>query len=356
MTTSSLKKSDTTIENQFYKITYDVNQETISRIVDKKSGKELLNINNPFVFGCPTIEKFQLNQNHKTISGSKVSYEIIDENPVRMILRQKRENEVLETIEFSLLDGVDKIFVNATVNLNVMQPTLIPEEYGLPFSFDIKNSRVKSEILGGYIEQDKDRLPGIDHDGVSLRRAVSIFNDLENIIWSTADARVVRIRRDETTGNYVIISNPVTNFPDNWNRHENLSGKIMYRYAFSYAKGSFDPAATSRNGYELNTPLQVRKSWFRPSPSHEEFISIDNQNIILLNLKSTEAGFILRLINSDSQNSQRAIIKSRFLPHHVAEKIDLLGLSKEKIEINNESFQFTLRASEIADFLINPTK
>ena len=130
----------------------------------------------------------------------------------------------------------------------------------------------------------------------------------------------------------------------------------MYRYAFSYAKGSFDPAATSKYGYELNTPLQVRKSWFRPSPSHEEFISIDNQNIILLNLKSAEAGFILRLINSDSQNSQTAIIKSRFLSHHGAEKIDLLGLSKEKIEINNESFQCTLRASEIADFLINPTK
>lgn len=356
MTTISLKKSDTTIENQFYKITYDVNQETISRIVDKKSGKELLNINNPFVFGCPTIEKFQLSHNHKTISGSKVSYEIIDESPVRMMLKQQRENEVLETIEFSLLDGVDKIFVNATANLKVMQPTPILEEYGLPFSFDIKNSRVKSEILGGYIEQDKDRLPGIDHDGVSLRRAVSIFNDLENIIWSTADARVVRIRRDETTGNYVIISNPVTNFPDNWNRHENLSGKIMYRYAFSYTKGSFDPAATSKNGYELNTPLQVRKSWFRPSPSHEEFISIDNQNIILLNLKSTENGYVLRLINADSENGQTAKVASRFLKSFNADKIDLLGKSQEKIEIDNDSFRITLKSAEFVDILINPIK
>jgi alpha-mannosidase len=189
-----------------------------------------------------------------------------------------------------------------------------------------------------------------------LRRAVSIFNDSENVILTTADARVIRIRNDETTGNYVIISNPVTNFPDNWNRHENLSGKITYRYAFSYAKGSFDPAATSKKGYELNTPLQVRKSWFRPSPSHDEFISIDNQNIILLNLKSTENGFVLRLINADSENSQTAKVTSRFLTSFNAEKIDLLGKSKEKIEIDNDSFQVTLKSAEFVDILINTIK
>ncbi len=43
-------------------------------------------------FSEPTMEKFQLNQNHATISGIKKSYEIIDESPVRLILRIKMEN------------------------------------------------------------------------------------------------------------------------------------------------------------------------------------------------------------------------------------------------------------------------
>ena len=102
---------------------------------------------------------------------------------------------VVETIDFSLLDGIDKVFVNATVNLESMKTTTLLEEYGLPFSFNIQNAEVKSEILGGFIDLEKDRFPGIDHDAVSLRRSVSLYNDNENITWATADARVIRIEK-----------------------------------------------------------------------------------------------------------------------------------------------------------------
>jgi alpha-mannosidase len=245
------------------------------------------------------------------------------------------------------------VFVSATVNLETIKPTKILEEYGLPFSFDIPNANVKSEILGGFIEQDKDRLPGIVHDGISLRRSASIFNDKENIIWSTADARIIRIRKDETTNNQVIISNLVTNFPNDWNRHEDLTGKVDFRYAFTSGNGSFDPAKTSMLGYGLNSPLQLRKSWFRPSPSNEEYFAIDNPNVILLNLKSVEHGYIIRLINADSQNSQTAKIKSKLLTNQQAEMVDLLGSSNQTIEINDGSFEVALKAGEFIDILIN---
>ncbi len=55
---------------------------------------------------------------------------------------------------------------------------------------------------------------------------------------------------------------------------------------FHQQAGGFDPAKTSMFGYELNTPLQIRKSWFRAIPTSDEYLTIDNQNIILLNLKS----------------------------------------------------------------------
>ncbi len=203
--------------------------------MDKKTGKELINNKSSFGLAYPTIEKFQLNQKHSSISGSMTSYEIIDERPVRLTFRIKRENDVIEIVDYSLLDGIDKVFVNANVNLESLKPTKILEEYGLPFSFDLPNAKVKSEIIGGFIEQDKDRLPGIDHDGVSLRRAASIFNDDETIIWSTADARVIRIREDSLTKEPVIISNIVNNFPEDWNRHENMTGQIDFRYAFRFS-------------------------------------------------------------------------------------------------------------------------
>ena len=350
--TSELKKTANSIENKFYKITFNTNRLSVTSIIDKKSGKELINNKSSFEFAAPTIEKFQLNQNHSSILGSKISYEIIDESPVRITLRIIRENDVIETIDFSLLDGIDKVFINAMVNLESMKPTKILEEYGLPFSFDLPNAKVKSEILGGFIEQEKDRLPGIDHDGVSLRRSTSIFNDNENIIWSTADARVIRIRKDERTNDPVIISNPVTNFPNDWNRHENLTGKIDFRYAFTSGSGSFDPAKTSMFGYELNTPLQVRKSWFRAVPSSEEYLTINNQNIVMVNLKSVEQGVIVRLLNVDNQNNQTVRIKSKLFSEYQAQTLDLLGNEIQTLEVSDNILTVTLKAGEFSDILI----
>jgi hypothetical protein len=349
---SGLSKTDNSIENQFYKITFNTNSALVTSIVDKKTGKELINNKSSFGMAYPTIEKFQLNQKHASISGIKTSFEIIDERPVRITIRIKRENNVIETVDYSLLDGIDKVFVSSDVNLESLKPTTILEEYGLPFSFDLPDARVKSEIIGGFIEQDKDRLPGIDHDGVSLRRAAAIFNDAENIIWSTADARVIRIREDSLTKEPVIISNLVNNFPSDWNRHENMTGQIDFRYAFTSAEGSFNPAKTSMFGYELNEPLRVRKSWFRALPSSEEYLSIENSNVILLNLKSKEEGIILRVLNSDSQNNQTAKIKSKLFTDFNAEAIDLLGNRIQNLDVMENVITLNLKPGEFLDILI----
>jgi len=351
----NLKKNFNSIENQFYKITLDVNRISVTSVIDKKSGKELLNPNSSFGFADPTVEKFQLNQKHSTITDYKTSYEIIDESPVRLVLSIKKEDAVVERIDFTLLDGIDKVFVNANVNLETLKPTKIVEEYALPFSFNLTDAKVKSEILGGYIELDKDRLPGIEHDGVSLRHSASIFNDNENIIWSTADARVIKIRKDSTTNNPVIFSNLMTNFPVDWNRHEDQTGKINFSYAFTSGNGSFDPAKTSMLGYELNTPLQFRKSWYRSNPATDEYLTIDNKNIIMLNLKEDKQGNVLRIINTDNKNNQSAKIKSKLFTGFKAKTIDLLGNSLQALAVENDVINITLKPGEFSDILIKPS-
>ena len=151
----------------------------------------------------------------------------------------------------------------------------------------------------------------------------------------------------------IIISNLVNNFPNDWNRHEDLTGKIDFNYAFSSSSGGFDPAKTSMFGYELNTPLQVRKSWYRAIPASDEYLTIDNQNIILLNLKSVEQGFIIRLLNVDSQNDHTAKIKSKLITGNQAHKINLLGQLNKSIKIDDGVLEVSLKAGEFSDILIN---
>lgn len=348
---SGLVKSENIIENQFYKLTFEENR--VVSIIDKKSGKELLNNKSRYAFANPTVEKYQLNQIHAAISGIKTSLEIIDESPVKLSARINRENDVFEYVEISLIEGIDKVFINASANLQKLKETKITEEFGIPFSFNIPNAKVKSEILGGFIEQEKDRLPGIDHDGVSLRRAISIFNDDMNIILSTEDVRVIRIRKDSLTNEPVIISNPLNNFPDSWNRHEDEIGRINFHYAFASSEGTFNPAKTTKFGYELNTPLELRKSWFKPIPSFEEYLTIDNENVILLNLKSSEKGKLIRLINSDTKSNQKAKIKTKLFTNFTADVVDLYLNKIKKLEVSNNIIEAELKPGEFLDILIN---
>lgn len=347
---SGLVKTANSIENQFYKISFDAH--SVTGIWDKKLNKELLVKNSTLQFAGPTVEKYQLNQNHKSLALKNVEYEIIDESPVRLIIRAVMENEVIEKLEYTLLDSIDKVFVTASVNLAAMEPAKSVEEYGLPFSFNLPDSKVKSEILGGFIQQESDRLPGIDHDGVSIRRAVSVYNSKQSVIWATADARVIRIRKDGAAGNPVIISNMVNNFPPNWNRHEDMEGIIDLHYSFSSHAGTFNPAITSAAGYELNTPLVLRKSWFDSVPASEEYLTIDNQNIMLLNLKDADQSYIIRLINNDSQNTQTAKVISRLFSGYQAQIINLSGQILQTLNVNDNSFSITLKPGEYTDVLM----
>ncbi len=118
------------------------------------------------------------------------------------------------------------------------------------------------------------------------------------------------------------------------------------------AEGSFDPAKTSMFGYELNEPLRVRKSWFRALPSSEEYLSIENPNVILLNLKSTKEGIVLRLLNSDSENNETAKIKSKLFTNFNAEAIDLLGNKTQNVEVIENIITLSLKPGEFSDILI----
>ena len=131
-----------------------------------------------------------------------------------------------------------------------------------------------------------------------------------------------------------------------------MTGRIDFRYAFSSAKGSFNPGKTSMFGYELSTPLQVRKSWFRSSPSSDEYLSIENPNVILLNLKSSEQGTIIRLLNSDSENNQTTIIKSKLFVDFSATAIDLLGNKIQDLQVRENEITLNLKPGEFSDILI----
>jgi alpha-mannosidase len=344
---SELKIGDNLIENQFYKIEFDGSNTKVKNIIDKKSVKKLINEKNMLGFSHPLIEKFQKDETFSQIKFENELIEFKDESPIRVIAKLKREGELFEETSFILWNNIDRVDIEQKVDLNKLEATEQLEEYAAAFPFDITDKKVFVEIIGGYLNPEKDKLPGTDGDGFSIRRGVALFNDEQTISWTSMDARVIRLRENENGGK-VLISNIVNNFPEAWNRYEENDQKLLFRYSFTNQAGSFNPAFTSGFGWELNTPAIVSKSWYRSEPASKSYLEIDNENIILLSLFwNDEESFMLRLMNSNPFETSEAKISSEFFNNLKAVHTNYLGNEVEPLTIEENSFSVTIGPNEI---------
>ena len=259
------------------------------------------------------MEKFQDNQTFSQLNFTNEKLEIKDESPAKIMLQIKRDDELFECTKYILWNNVDRIDIEQKVNTAKLKPTDKLEEYAIAFPFKIENQEIRPEIIGGFIDPEKDKMPGTNKDGFSIRRSAALYNNDQSISWTSLDARVIRLR--DNSNQKVLISSLVNNFPKNWNRYEENSGKIIFRYSFTNQKGKFDPIFTSQFGWEINTPPIIRKSWYRTEPTHQSYFNIDNPCLNLLTIIPSEKNnyFLLRVENMNPYKNAAGNIKSEFL-------------------------------------------
>jgi len=348
---TDLKISGSSIENKYYRIEYNSNGQ-IEKITDKKSSTVITDTQNKYTFGSPLIEKFQLKENYKEPEQPHAEVNIKDESPVRLIINIKRENSLFENISYTLWHGIDRIDMNYTINMNMLKKTEYLEDYGIAFPFAVKDQKELLEIEGGYLNPAKDKLPGSVKDAYSVRRCAVLYNNSQAITWSSADARVVKLRK---TGNSnTLISNPVNNFPSGWNRNENNNQVIDFSYSFTSQKGSFTPSVSSRFGWEFSTPVLARRSWYKSDPPAVSYMNISNANIALLAMFKEDGvnNTVLRLMNFNNTDNEEAEISSELFTGTQAFYCNYLDEEKEPLEIKNNSIRVKLRPNEIATIKI----
>ncbi|RPI68987.1 MAG: hypothetical protein EHM47_13875, partial [Ignavibacteriales bacterium] len=349
---SKLEITDNSIENQFYIIEFDKSEKTIISIMDKKSGKELVDKKNELGFNQPLIERFQEEEKFSQIKYDNEITEVKDESPVRIILKVKREDQLFEETTYTLWNNIDRIDAEHIINLEKLEQTEKLEEYAVAFPFAVDDQKNLVEIIGGFINPEKEKLSGTDGDGFSIRRSIALFNNEHSISWTSVDARVIRLREIEDKG--ILISNVVNNFPLDWNRYEENKGKLNFRYSFTNQDGRFNSSFTSRFGWEVNTPAIVNKSWYRTEPTSKSFFQVDNENVIMLSLIPSveENSFSIRLMNSNPSESIKAKISSEFLEGSDAFYTTYLGNKERPLMIDNNSTVVELNPNEISTIKI----
>jgi len=333
------------IENRFYRINYDTN--TIIQIIDKRTQQNLIGKTDFYSFAQPLVKCGTQHEGFKAINQGNPQLTLIDERPVRLVLRIQYENILFESTDFILWSDMDRIDLCQTIDLSKLSKTSMVEEYGLAFPFEIKKALGNIEIIGGYLEPETDRLPGIDHNAFSIRRTIALSNKSSSLLWASMDRRIVRLEYDNSRP--VLISNVINNFPEEWNRHQDNTGKLKLNYSFTYNQGTFNPGLTTQFGWETLTPAMVQKGWFSTDKPSSYYLEIDNNNVILLNLRNKvkQNTWQMELLNCNPMQSENISIRSEFFKNREIILTDLLNNTKKMISIQNNKICLTIPKNAI---------
>ncbi|KKZ11572.1 MAG: hypothetical protein TQ37_06880 [Candidatus Synechococcus spongiarum 15L] len=247
------------------------------------------------------------------------------------MLVTEREDHLFAQSEYILWENLDRVDVQHTINLELLASPSEVEDYSVAFPFAISDPKAAVEVLGGFMDAQTDRFPGIEHDAFAPRRSIAIHNDAQTISWAAIDSRVVRLREENAGERLAIYANLVNNFPENWNRWERNEGTLDFRFSFTSDEMSFQPAATSRFGWEVNTSPVVRYTWLRSIPAQESFMTVNGDQVVLLALKpmSDRSGVVLRLMNMNPETSAEAQISSSLFD--IRSGTNFLGLEKNSV-------------------------
>jgi hypothetical protein len=301
------------IENRFYRINIPAKDTNSFEIIDKKSETAVIIGNKELPF-TQLLRKLITEQQFIPIEHPASHITIIDERPVRLKLRIDRAEFILETVEIILWENLDRVDTRYTINLERIIPPETAEEYGIAFPFFLEKPQTEIELLGGYLRPEQNEIRIAEHNAYSIRRTVALSKNNQNITLASKNCRVVRLIESPTSSSVTLMANLVNNFPASWNRREENRGKLSFLFSFTLQNNQFNPAFSSRFGWELYSDPSIYRSLFSKNPLEKSFLYIENENVTLAALipDPEEKRLIFVLQNVDPQKTVSSVVTSPF--------------------------------------------
>ena len=151
----------------------------------------------------------------------------------------------------------------------------------------------------------------------------------------------------------ILFANLVNNFPEAWHRQENNEGKLNLKFSITSAKGKFDSGYGSRFGWNVATEQTTRKTWFTTNNPSKSYLNIDNNNIVLLTMKSLKRNkILLRLKNINQNESERTVIRSDFFKNINAYEVNFLDEKNNNIVSKNDEINLSIKPEKIKSIVV----
>ncbi len=266
----------TIIENEALRVTVDATSGVITSLYDKLASRELVDPARPYAFNgliraSNTQATFAI-WNEMALGAASI---VATEAPPEHTLRITRAGSMMPTTVLTLYDGIPSLQVTDTIDRAAMRYVTYDigfDFYDIPLPFQLGSYTAYIDWQGRPGVPVADNLPGtqipyfVTHHGGEMNEGaygvrwaspdimVWEWNQINNFgaTFAPGTARVLgRLLKKEDEAKYKNTGNgPLEVEPGQ-------SPQITYRFALGAHGDPFDPAASSRFGWETATPLRA---------------------------------------------------------------------------------------------------
>jgi alpha-mannosidase len=333
------KLSGTTFENQFYRVTIDIESGAVRGIWDKELAREVVDANSPYRFGSylyvsgaddmPNNSLYRFGAALKpprltptAASGGRLVEVVETADAVRIVLESSAPHTPSVRTEVTLPKWEKRIDLAYSLRKEYV---LSKEAVYIAFPFAVSDPKFGYETQNGWVDPARDELAG----GSREWYAVNHWAAVRGADWSASivprDAPLVNFG-DIVRGNWPTEFKPKSSTIFSWlmnnywetNFAPGQGGEFTFHYSMVSGR-EFDPAALTRSGWEDMTPLErdavnaAVEAGALPS-DQAALIAVDNRDVAVVTWKIAEdgRGTILRLEELAGKTARTKISSAYF--------------------------------------------
>jgi alpha-mannosidase len=393
VTTFANEKSNI-IENEFFKLKIDPSKGAVVSIIDKKSGREMVDQSSEFGFGQYMYERFSkenatnyINQYlkvrlswgltefgrpnldetpYKRVDGgkAKVTYssDVISAKAI-MQFTKEMGNPHNYTLSFTLYKNLPFIELNWFIDGKAAEPW--PEAGWISFPFKVENPEFKVGRLGAVIDPAKDIIKGSDFDFYLINNGVALHDkQLNGFGLSTPDAPGISLDRPglwKYSGSFIPKRpNVFVNLYNNqWSTNftewiEGSWSAKMYLWSFTGYKN--EQSLISPNE-EFRSPLKATLLSGKPGtiPVSKAGVQLSRKGILVTSFGPNPfgAGTMIRLWEQSGDGGKCKITLPEGATFTKAVPVNLRSeKSGNAIPVKDNSFEVEIGAYKPATFLL----
>ena len=311
--------TDTTIENEYYRVQVDPAAGHVVSIVDKDTGRELIDAAAAHPFGSLVVHDPAGQECVCSCRGVSPG----ERGPLCASMRIARTAEGHPAIEqtVTLHAGIKRIDFAVRI---LKDPTPLLTA-ALSFPFAVPDGRFRLNGPLAVVDPARDLLPGAFVNRLTVQDWVKVTDGGVSVLWAALDAPIVSLGRlwptrvspahssvvqdnladppqkpEDVRGGAIYSCVFANNFATNFSVSQ--SGDVLFRYVITSCAGDVSDAAASDFGRRAATPLTqifTRHPRPRPLPPTASFLELAGDGVQLLACKRAEdgRGLIIRLWN-----------------------------------------------------------